>query len=221
MDTILRNPKDLRPNPWNTNRVGPENMAKLKRSIEDLGFASAVVCRELPDGTLQILGGHHRVEAAVELGLKEVPVLNLGPMDDAKAKKIGLVDNSRYGTDDTISLAKLYEEIGASDEELATFLPFTEADFDTVRRTIDIDLDGLDLEVDDDEPVDVDEVREKAKPPKTHDMLRFRVSLGDAEKIRQLIEKTIKKHGLADETDELTAQGDALAMLLLGSGESQ
>lgn len=218
MDTKSLNPKSLAPNPWNTNRVGPDNMRKLKKSITDLGFVTAVVVRELADGTLQILGGHHRVEAAIELGLKEVPVINLGQVPDAKAKKIGLVDNSRYGTDDTIQLAQLLEEIGESTEDLATILPFTEADFDIVRRSVDIDLDDLQLDMPEDDEEPEERVERAEKPPKTHDVLRFRVNLRSAERIRKLIEKTVKSEGL-DDGDELTAHGDALALLLLNSGD--
>lgn len=216
MRTELRNPKDLRPNPFNPNRVSPDNMLKLKRSIEDLGFVSAVVVRELEDGSLQILGGHHRCEAAVEMGIKEVPVLNLGMIPESKAKKIGLVDNSRYGVDDTIALAKLLEDMGVSNSELAEFLPFTEADFDTVQRTVQVNLDELEFidPEEDDDPVD-DEDRPN-RPQKTHEVLRFRVGLGEAERIRQLIEKTIKREGL-DDSDELTSAGSALALLLFNS----
>lgn len=215
MENTALDPKTLKANPWNTNRVGPENMRKLKQSITDLGFASTVVCRQLEDGTLQILGGHHRVEAAVELGIKSVPVLNLGTVDDTRAKKISLVDNSRYGTDDTISLAKIYEELNLTSEDLAAFMPYSEADFDTVKRAIDIDLDALDIDVNDNEAVDPEDIRER--PSRTHDTLKFRVSLGNAEKIRQMVEKAIKKHGFDEATDDLTAAGEALAHLLLAS----
>jgi ParB-like chromosome segregation protein Spo0J len=214
MQIQLRDPKTLRPNPWNTNAVGPENMKKLANSIRELGFVSAVVVRELPNGELQILGGQHRVETACDMGLTEVPTLNLGIISDVKAKKIGLIDNSRYGVDDTISLAKLYEEIGMSASELAEFLPFSEQDFETISRAVDIDIDNLDLDDDDADGL----AEETAKrPEKTHDILRFRVSLGDAERIRQMIETTIKSERLQDD-DDLTAAGSALAILLITAG---
>lgn len=213
MQTSLHDPKLLQPNPWNTNRVGPENLEKLTRSISDLGFVTAVVVRSLPDGSLQILGGQHRVEVAVAMGLKKVPIINVGEIGDSQAKKIGLVDNSRYGTDDTIGLAKLYEEIGMSAEQLAEFLPFTEVDFETIARSVEIDLDTLDLLTEDDGE---DDTPMPPKTQKTHDLLRFRVSLGDAEKIRQMVEGVIKSQGL-DDGDELTAAGSALALLLLES----
>lgn len=218
MQTGFIDPRKLQRNPWNANRVGQDNMAKLRKSIADRGFVTAVVIRELPSGDLEILGGQHRVEVAIDMGLKEVPFLNVGRISDAEAKKITLVDNSRYGTDDTISLAKIYEEIGLSSAELAAFLPYTETDFDTVARAVDIDLDDIDIMVDDDQTADPEEVRSE-RPAKTHDILKFRVSLGDAEKIRQLIEKTMKREGFADDNDELTGAGMALAHLLLGTEE--
>ena len=215
MQTSLTNPRLLKPNPWNTNSVSPQNMEKLTKSIRDLGFVTAVVVRSLPNGDLQILGGQHRVETAIHLDLKEVPIINVGSIDDVQAKKIGLVDNSRYGTDDTIGLAKLYEEIGLSAEELATFLPFTQVDFDTISSSVDINLDDLDLLGEDG---DVPTEAPKSRPPKTHDVLRFRVTMADAEKIRRMIEETISSQGLAD-GDELTNAGSALSLLLLESSE--
>jgi ParB family chromosome partitioning protein len=209
-------PRTLTPNPFNSNRVSPENMRKLARSIKDLGFITAVVCRELPDGSLQILGGQHRVETAVDMGLKSVPVINVGRIDDVKAKKIGLVDNARYGSDDTISLARIFEDIGLSSEALAELLPFSQQDFDTISHAVDIDLDALDMmNGDDAEPIDLDEVR-APKPPRTHEVMKFRLAMGDAERVRLLVEKTLKAEGLSDE-DELTAAGSALAFLLLNS----
>ena len=220
METKVADPKTLMPNPFNTNRVGSDNMRKLKQSITDLGFASTVVCRTLADGSVQILGGHHRVIAAIELGIREVPILNLGTVDDVRAKKISLVDNSRYGTDDVISLAQLYEDLGIDSEQLAAFLPFSETDFDTVKKAIDINLDDLDIDLDDDQP-DVD-FEAPDRPQRTHDVLKFRVSLGDAENIRKLIEKTIKREGLdGDGTDDLTAAGSALAFLLLNTDTTE
>ena len=94
----------LRPNPWNTNAVSPENEEKLRRSIERFGVFKPIICRELPGGTLEILGGEHRWQTAREMGLDTVPVVNLGAVSDERAKEIGLVDNGRYGEDDTLAL---------------------------------------------------------------------------------------------------------------------
>ena len=66
----------------------------------------------MPDGSLEILGGEHRWKAAQQLGMAEVPVWNVGVITDEHAKKIGLVDNARYGEDDLLGLAGLLKELG-------------------------------------------------------------------------------------------------------------
>lgn len=216
MKTELVDPKKLKRNPWNSNHVDPKNMTKLKRSIQDLDFVTSVVVRELDDGTLQILGGQHRTEVAVELGLKAVPIINLGKIDDIKAKKIGLVDNSRYGTDDSLQLAKILDELMADTPDLTGLLPMQDEDLQVIMRAVDIDLDALDIVpgADEDEEPEPHEDRAE-RPAKTHEMMTFRVAVRDAEAIRIMMEKTIKKEALDDGSDEKTLAGIALAFLLL------
>jgi hypothetical protein len=207
----LIDPKTLEPNPWNSNRVSPENMEKLKRSISELGFASAVVARKV-GRTLQILGGQHRTEAAIALGLDKIPVVNLGVIPDEQAKKIGLVDNHRYGNDDTIALAKILEDLGTDPMDMVSILPVGRADIDAIIGMAGIDLDSIGLEPEETEPHE--EVASPTRPTKTHEIIKFRLTLGNAEKIRELIKTTTRRHKLEDQ-DEMTAAGDALALLLL------
>jgi ParB family chromosome partitioning protein len=209
-------PRELRTNPFNSNRVSPANMVKLRKSIEDLGFASVVVVRTLADGSLQILGGQHRVEVAIDMGLKKVPVLNLGIIDDIKAKKIGLIDNSRYGSDDAILLAKLYEEIALDTPDLTAFLPLQNEDLQVIMRAVTIDLDDLEVSPGkgEEDPAPTDGRAER--PVQTHTVLKFRVTVRDAEAVTALIEKTIKRESLAS-SDEMTLAGEALSILLLGT----
>ena len=137
-------PTLLKPNPWNTNIVSPENEQKLEGSIDRLGMFKPVIVRTLPDGTLQILGGEHRAEIAVNKLSESIPVLNLGVIDDTRAKEISLIDNGRYGSDDTLKLAELLEDLGGA-EVLSTFTPFSDAEFESIFSAKSIDLDDLDL----------------------------------------------------------------------------
>jgi hypothetical protein len=217
MKVSLTDPRLLKPNPWNSNRVAPENMQKLRSSIRELGFSSAVVVRTLPSGDLQILGGQHRTEAAIAEDLETIPILNLGKISDDKAMKIGLIDNHRYGNDDTIALAKIYELIGDNVIDLTKILPVSNADIESVLGMINIDLDAIGLTPDDDEDEDKHD-KPKERPAKTHDVLKFRCRLGDAEKIRALIEKTIRRQKFEDQ-DDMTSAGEALSFLLLSDPE--
>lgn len=203
---LLRlDPASLTPNPWNTNVVSPDNEAKIDASLKRLGMFKPIVVRTLADGTLEILGGAHRRDSAIRLGLPDVPVINLGTISDKKAKEIGLVDNGRYGNDDSIGLAALLEELGSPDE-LGSFLPFTATDFESIFSSVNIALDDLDS-LDDDTTAAPSATA--AKPAQTHVILRFKVPVGDSATITEKVEKVMKRQRFSDE-DSLTNAGNAL-----------
>jgi hypothetical protein len=205
---------ELRKNTWNTNQVTPDNEIKIRASLERNGMFKPILVREV-EGVpgLEIIGGEHRWEQAIELGYKTVPVCNLGLIDDIKAKEIGLIDNARYGADDTLSLGELLKELGTSDE-IQEYLPYGDADLTAIFSASDIALDDLDLH---DESEDSDEAPAEppaARAPKTHTIMRFKVPLKDAERLSALIARTQKNQGLTA-GDELTNAGDALVHLLV------
>lgn len=205
---------DLRKNPWNTNHTSVENNAKIRRSIERNGVFKPIIVREVfgvPG--YEIVGGEHRWEQAAALGHLTIPIANLGEIDDKRAKEIGVIDNSRYGADDTLSFAELLKEIGDPDE-LKDFLPLGQSDLDALFSAQSIMLEDLDLE-DNFDAADVEEmdITPTPKPTKTHVVSRFKLSLADAERVTKLIAETQKTHGLTAE-DDLTNAGDALIQLL-------
>lgn len=202
-------PNQLTPNPWNTNIVSPENQHKLEESVKRFGIFKPILVRELSDGTLQIIGGEHRWDAAKSLGHSEVPVVNLGRISDKKAKEIGLVDNGRYGADDTLQLANLLEDLGVSAEELAGFMPYSESDFNSIFSSVNISLDDLDLPDESEIPA-----IPATKPPQTHQIMRFKVPIDDVGTITDLIERTMKEQRFTDE-DSLSNAGNALVHLLV------
>lgn len=213
----MLDPRLIQPNPWNSNVVSHENEEKLRASIERHGMFKPVLIRELFDGTIQSIGGQHRVEQAIELGYTEVPVINLGPIDDDRAKEISLADNARYGIDDTLKLSEIIGDLDAN--ALEKMLPWTTRDIDALTASLSVDIDDLDL----DEPTipdDGDEEKQEStpKPTKTHQIMRFRVPVVDAARISNLVTQTMKSEGFTAE-DDLTNAGDALAHLLLQTQE--
>lgn len=198
----------LRPNPWNTNTVSPDNELKLRASIERFGVFKPIICRELPGGTLEILGGEHRWQTARELGYETVPVVNLGAISDEKAKEIGLVDNGRYGEDDTLALAELLKDLGT---DILSIMPYSELELDAIFSTTTIALEDLDSH---DEPLP-DLTSPTTKPVKTHEIMRFKVPVEDSEFIRKLIESTMNAQGFIDD-DAMSNAGNALVHLLKG-----
>lgn len=201
-------PARLKPNPWNTNVVSPENQQKLEASIERFGMFKPIVVRELQDGSLQIIGGQHRWEAAKSMGYADVPVVNLGRIDDKKAKEISLVDNGRYGADDTLQLAELLEGLGVEADELASFMPYSESDFASIFSSVSISLDDLDIPDEAEVPK-----APSAKPVQTHQIMRFKVPVDDVSVITDLIERTMKEQKFVEE-DSLANAGNALVHLI-------
>ncbi|NIH77410.1 hypothetical protein FHV99_004662 [Ochrobactrum sp. P20RRXII] len=205
----------LRKNPWNTNIVSADNEAKIRESITRNGLFKPIIVREVAGiAGYEIIGGEHRWEQAIELGHTDVPIVNLGQIDDRHAKEIGIIDNARYGADDTVGLGDILKELGNLDE-IQSFLPYGDTDLKLLFTAGEIDLDALGDEATDAETAEAEGVEEEvaAKPVKTHTVVRFKISLSDAERVTALVAKTQKTHGYTTE-DELTNAGDALIHIL-------
>jgi hypothetical protein len=202
---------NLVPNSWNTNRVNPENEQKIIESFKRLDMFRPILVRESDSGMFEILGGQHRWQVAKKLGYETVPVINLGKIDDNKAKEIGLVDNARYGEDDQFMLADLLKELGNADDILA-FMPYTADEFDDLFTNASIALDGLSIDDDEQEnPLALSELAGKVK--QTHQIMRFKVPVEDAETIEKLIDVTMRTQDFNDD-DSLANAGNALVHLL-------
>lgn len=202
-------PESLRPNPWNTNHCSPEAEEKIRNSIRRFGLFKPIIVRTLDDGSLEILGGEHRWQAAKDLGMPKVPVVNLGKVPDRTAKEIGLVDNGRYGEDNSVELAQLLRELDAS--EVATFMPFSDDDLANIFAVETINLDDLTFDHENDTP----ELAELPDSPaiQTHQILRFKVPVDDAHRVYEVIERVMKEQGFT-KGDSLSNAGDALVHIM-------
>lgn len=202
-------PSTLTPNPWNSNRVSQENKQKLEVSLNRLGNFKPILVRTLDDGTLQILGGENRRNAELDRGSKLVQILNLGRIDETRAKEISLADNERFGEDDSEALQRLLNSLDTVDE-LSTFLPISDDEFDSFWDKASISLDDLDLDDDDDLPTNLPT---PAATAPTHRVVRFKLPIADSERLTELVEKTQKSNGFTT-SDALTNAGDALIHIL-------
>lgn len=207
------NPNNLVFSGWNSNVVSPDNDTKLENSLTKYGMFKPIVVRTLKTGELQVIGGEHRAQAAIRLGMQSVPIVNLGVISDKKAKEISLVDNSRSGSDNNFKLAEILKDIGGV-QEISDVLPTEINDLELIFSSASLALDELDrVEL----PLDDIELP-KAKTIVTHQIMRFKVPVADVDTITNLIESTIRTQGF-DEADSLTNAGDALVHLLSGSKE--
>lgn len=79
----------------------------LKRSIQAFGFVESVVVRKADD---MVIGGHQRLQAAIALGTKAVPVVYVD-VDEDQAKALGLALNRIEGQWDLPKLGELLDEL--------------------------------------------------------------------------------------------------------------
>jgi len=206
-------PRTLKANPWNPNSVDPINQMKLEASIKKDGIKRPVVVRTLADGSLEIIGGQHRTLAAINLRMELVPIINRGEISDAQAKKETLLDNYRYGSDDIFKFTELLQDpdLGSADELLAT-MPIDEEELASYFSHLTSD----DLSVDIDAALEDKPEEAKidlATPARTHQIIRFRVSIEDSANIAELMKATRAEQGFT-ESDDMTNDGDALVYLL-------
>src|SRR5919201_2122671 len=75
---------ELRPNPRNWRVHPPAQQDALRGVLAEVGYADALLARELADGTLMLIDGHLRAETTPDA---VVPVLVLD-VDEAEADKL-------------------------------------------------------------------------------------------------------------------------------------
>jgi hypothetical protein len=110
----------LRPSPDNWRTHPQAQRDALKGLLAEIGYAGATLCRELPDGALEIIDGHLRAE---EMGDREVPVL-VTDLDEEEAKKL-LVTFDPLGAmaqDDAAKLDALLQSVSTTDGAVAAML---------------------------------------------------------------------------------------------------
>lgn len=109
--------RDLQPNPRNWRTHPAEQRNALRGVLAEVGYADALLARELPDGTLQLVDGHLRAETTPDA---MVPVLVLD-IDDAEADKL------------LLTLDPLAKMAQTSDEELQTLLANVQTESEALR----------------------------------------------------------------------------------------
>ncbi len=108
--------RSLRPNPrnWRTHPAAQQDA--LRGVLAEIGYADALLARELPDGSLELIDGHLRAETTPD---QEVPVLVLD-LTPAEADKllVTLDPLSALAGRDNARLAELLAEVETSHDGL-------------------------------------------------------------------------------------------------------
>lgn len=107
---------ELAPNPKNW-RTHPKSQQEALRGIlAEVGYADALLARELPDGSLMLVDGHLRAETTPE---QEVPVLVLD-LNEAEADKLllSLDPLATLAETNAVALDALLREVDTGSEGL-------------------------------------------------------------------------------------------------------
>jgi hypothetical protein len=106
----------LRPHPRNWRRHPPQQRAALRVVLDEVGFADALLARELPDGSLELIDGHLRAETTPD---QEVPVLVLDLSAAEADKLLAVLDPlAAMAESDDARLAELVAATDTSNEAL-------------------------------------------------------------------------------------------------------
>lgn len=110
----------LRPHPRNWRTHGTAQQNAMRGLLAEVGYADALLVRELPDGSLQLVDGHLRAEVAADA---LVPVLVLDVTDEEALKLL-------------VTLDPLAAMAGADQQMLAELVAEVETDNDAVRAML-------------------------------------------------------------------------------------
>jgi len=125
----------LRPYARNAKMHGDDQVAKIAASMAKFGWT--VPCMVADDG--ELIAGHGRVLAATMLGLKEVPVIRLGHLDEAERRAYRIADNklTEMGDWDDAVLRDEIAGLLAEGFDL-TLLGITDEDLDALLQDPDV-----------------------------------------------------------------------------------
>jgi hypothetical protein len=111
---------DLRPNPRNWRAHPPAQQDALRGILAEVGFAGALLARELADGSLELIDGHLRAETTPG---EMLPVLVLDVTEAEAAKILATHDPlAAMARADTHRLDALLREVQTGNEALAQML---------------------------------------------------------------------------------------------------
>jgi len=187
---------DLRPNPWNPNRVARETLHKLREYMRREGIVQPIIVRRLGDHW-QVIDGFHRWQLAKdELGLTEIPCVVVD-VDDRRAKMLTVNLNELTGDPVPHLMAEVVHDLSreSSLEDLATILPYAEDELRDLEALLQLP-DGLEAFVEEQAE------REAERAPK---VLSFVID--DPARIEQAIQHAM------DRLEGKNRRGRALGML--------
>jgi DNA modification methylase len=168
---------DLLPAIRNARRHSRKQIRQLARSIEEFGFKIPIVCTR----DQRIVSGHGRYEAALLLGMAEVPVIYIDDLTPEQVRLFAVADNQLHDlssfSEDALKL-EFRELLG-----LGVELDLTVTGFDTGTLDLLLDDDGRDPNTVE-PPIPPLKERAVARPGDIFAVGPHRIACGDAREDR-------------------------------------
>jgi len=141
MKTVDINLTELRPAPWNPNRMDETIMERLRESISRYGLVEPLVVRPIDNSLCEVLSGNQRLKVVEEMGLETVPCV-IVELNDAKAMLLAQALNGIRGEDDQALKGALLKEILSSvpENEILSLLPETTESLKALSLINEMDL---------------------------------------------------------------------------------
>ena len=100
---------ELKPDPKNPRKHSPKQVRQIANSIRQFGF----VCPILVDAERNIIAGHGRMQAARQLDMATVPVVQIDHLTPAQVKALRIADNklTENGEWDLLLLGEAFQEL--------------------------------------------------------------------------------------------------------------
>lgn len=121
-DIVELDPREIESSPYQPRQVfDEEKIRELAASMQEHGVIQPLIVRKKGDA-YQLVAGERRLRAAIEAGLKKVPVV-VRHMDDRQAMEISLVENLQREDlgplEEAEAFQRLADEFGLTQEEIA------------------------------------------------------------------------------------------------------
>ena len=135
IETEIINAKDLKHFDRNPRTISKKDMDSLKKSIEKFGFVEPLVIDE--DNV--ILGGNQRYDAAIELGMQDVPCWRIKGLSENEKFSLNVGLNKISGEWDEAELTKILSEIDEN-SDLLDFSGFSKEELNALTLQMSMDL---------------------------------------------------------------------------------
>ncbi len=121
--------EELKPAEYNPRKFSDKELKKLKKSISAFGFVEPIVINSFPGRENVVIGGHMRLQAAKELNITKVPVVEVSLSPD-KERALNLALNKIKGEWDEKKLIEALLELEKENEDILPLTGFEEKEIE-------------------------------------------------------------------------------------------